>query len=643
MTAGLALWVLGAGAGSSLASTGVCDSSASAPQACIAAIQASGGVVNDIFKDANGLTAQQLPVYGQLVNAWPGCDGTAFAGCSGQDTMPYDCPGEYVCTGLPNTFANASAGLDTLDHNWWHPCRLGDHTLTNGCPAFTQCIGDGVGGSYFPWEGLVFDLGGPSNKVAIFAENDHGPQPCESTEYTVFLSDNPFAKDIVLDPKTTGIDPMKWNRAVLTKIYTEGWEQVRPADPVGHASCGDTVDYSVENDSFVTVYALPCGVTFRYTSIVAGNDGLDFAQCAFDSREAEVDAIAGLTETGSGVCPDADGDKFVDCNCPTAPPVCDCNDADPTIHPGAPEACDSVVDMNCDQSLSPCQAGLFCYQSLCVDKCSGPEFPCPVGSTCQSTPEGQLCVPTDCSVGGCPPGGICKNDICVPACTGVVCPGNQDCLDGVCKDLCANLLCPAGQLCQKGECKTPCTCFAAAISCPDPGTACDSGGTGLCVSSACASVSCQPTETCDPVTGTCVGFCNPNVVCPDGQKCVDPTGCVPLCTDVTCQTGFACDPKTGQCADNCANVGCLSPDVCVDGVCVPGSGQGGQGGAGGTGISGSSTSESSSGTAGGTGIVTESSGCSCTLANEQAGREGALFALASLGVFMSRRRRGRGA
>ena len=49
------------------------------------------------------------------------------------------------------------------------------------------------GGNYHPWTGLVFDLGGPSNKVAIFAENDHGPQPCESLEYTVFLTDNPYA------------------------------------------------------------------------------------------------------------------------------------------------------------------------------------------------------------------------------------------------------------------------------------------------------------------------------------------------------------------------------------------------------------------------------------------------------------------
>src|SRR5688572_1533829 len=67
-------------AGTSWAQTGVCDSTATSPSACINAIQASGGVVNDIFTDANGLTAQELPVYGVLFNAWPNCPGTSFAG-----------------------------------------------------------------------------------------------------------------------------------------------------------------------------------------------------------------------------------------------------------------------------------------------------------------------------------------------------------------------------------------------------------------------------------------------------------------------------------------------------------------------------------------------------------------------------------
>src|SRR6185436_6121835 len=171
-------------------------------------------------------------------------------------------------------------------------------------------------------------------------------------------------QEVVLDPATTGVDPTKWNRAVLSKIYTGGWTQVRPPDPAGHGTaCGDTADYSVEEDSFVQVFSLPCGITFRYASVVAGNDGLDFPACKYDSNEGEIDAVAGLTENGSAVCPDADGDHYVDCNCPGHPPICDCNDADPGIHPGAPEACDSTVDYNCDgMKGTPCPVDLVCYQ-----------------------------------------------------------------------------------------------------------------------------------------------------------------------------------------------------------------------------------------------------------------------------------------
>jgi hypothetical protein len=49
-----------------LASTGVCDSNPpTTTTACIDAIQNGGAVVNDIFKDVNGLSGQQLPVFGR--------------------------------------------------------------------------------------------------------------------------------------------------------------------------------------------------------------------------------------------------------------------------------------------------------------------------------------------------------------------------------------------------------------------------------------------------------------------------------------------------------------------------------------------------------------------------------------------------
>jgi MYXO-CTERM domain-containing protein len=630
------------------AATGVCDSTSGAPQACIDAIQANGGVVNDIFKDSNGLTAQQLPVFGTLFNAWPGCPTAPAAGCAGQSLLPYDCPGQYQCNSVANTFENASAYLNALDRLWWQPCRLANHTIQpNGCPAWGACVADGVPGEYLPWEGLVFDLGGPSNKVAIFAQNDHGPQPCESLEYTVYLTDNPFSKEKIEQPAATGVDPMKWNRAVLKTIFTKGFTEIRPPDPAGHAACGDTALYSVEEDSFAQVFTLPCGITFRYASVIAGNDGLDFPECGFDSFEAELDAVAGLTEGGSGVCPDADGDLFVDCNCPGAPPSCDCDDDDPAVYPGAPEACDAP-DLNCDGAPGACAAGLFCHESICIPPCGGGENPCPIGSTCASTDQGLLCVPDDCTVGGCPAGSVCVEGICVPACEDVVCPGKLVCQNGQCVDPCQGVQCPPPQVCQAGVCTAPCNCFAGDAGCVGlPGTVCDKGNTDLCVTPACLGVTCGPGESCDAATGQCVPFCSEDVVCPIGEKCVAPVGCVPLCSDVTCSGGLQCDPKTGQCVDvSCLDVVCFDGEVCKNGECVPGGSTTGSGGSAGAGGAGGKGGAAAGGSAGSGGAEPGDEGsCGCRVVGQDQGTTEGIPVWLGIGLAAAalRRRRGRSA
>ncbi len=627
---------------------GICDSNApTSTNACIAQIQSAGGLINDVFRDKLGRTGDQLPLFGQVFDNWPGCDSTSHAGCAGVSNAPYDCPGNYVCQpGVANTIANAGIYANALDHLWWHPCRLANHTLdANGCPIRT-CVANGAPGSYFPWEGLVFDLGGPSNQVAVFAENDHGPQPCESVEYTVFLTDNPFAKESIDDPTTLGADPQKWNRAVLDQIFTEGFFTTRAPSPTTAfgPNCGDTAQYSVEDDSFVQVFKLPCGITFRYASIVAGYDGKEFPACAYDSNEGEVDAVAGLTEDGTGVCPDADEDTYVDCACPGAPPVCDCDDTRDTIHPGAPEACDSP-DLDCDGLPGACDPGLFCHQSLCVPGCnSGEVGVCPRGSTCTDTDLGTLCVPDDCTTGGCPPGSVCDpaTKICRPACEGVVCPPGQVCLGGQCVDPCKNKQCPAPKQCIGGECKAPCSCFGSSVGC-DPGLVCDRAA-GTCVPPACAGVACSAGQRCD-TTGSCVDFCS-GVVCPEGQKCVaSENGCVDNCSDVTCSSGQSCNPGTGACENDtsCADVVCFSPQVCVNGQCVTPDGGVGAGGSGGAGTDASASGGTSGSGVGGTpsrgGVAAgDPGGCGCRLPS-RTGSLGALVGVLGAAAFGLRRRR----
>ncbi|MFT3768251.1 MAG: MopE-related protein [Minicystis sp.] len=671
LTASALLAAAAVGATASPAWAGTCPTDPTAcvctsnPQLCIDAIQSAAGVVvNDIFRDASNHTAQQLPVYGKIVNNWPGCpDRVDYAG-AGVSNFPYDCPNNYVGSPSNGTVAEANVFLGAVDHQWWQPCRLADPTLMDigggtMCVKNWGCIADGDGANYNPWQGLVFDLGGPSNKVAIFAENDHPPQPCESLEYTVFLSDNPYAQATVLHPASEGVDPMKWNRAVLSKIYTQGWGIFRQGYDPAHPelsvkpACGDTADYYVEDDSFVQVFSLPCGITFRYAAVVAGNDGLDFPACTFHSNEGEIDAVAGLTESGSAVCPDADNDHYVDCNCPGAPPVCDCNDSDPTVHPGAPEACDAQSDLNCDNMTgTACAAGLICHQSACIPTCGTGENPyCPPGSSCQNVPgKGNLCVTDNCN---CSAGQVCIDNQCVDACQGVTCPGSQVCLDGQCFDPCSTIQCPQGQFCQAGQCVFPCGCFAGDIGC-NGGYVCNKGNadpaadTNTCVPPLCKGVTCPTGQTCEATTGQCVSFCNNNVHCPAGQKCDDTAGgCIPNCQGKSCPDKFACDPMDGECKDvSCENVTCFPPQKCENGACVTpdggGTGGGGSGGSGSSSSGGSATGGAASGSSSSGGDTGDKGKCGCRIPGEpdEAPLSGAgALALVGLAAAAMRRRR----
>jgi hypothetical protein len=653
------------------ASTGTCDVSpgdtGQSELACVAAIAAlgPGTVVADIFHDSNGKTADQL-IYGKLYDPYGGgATPSATLGCPQANNT---CDGilsgaqQYVptvnCVDSSHDFFTVASFVDNLDWKYSNPVRLLDSHGNQGapyanCPSWGQQVSDGNKEGYKPWEGMVFDLGGPSNKVVLFPINDHGPQPCESVEYTVYLTNNPLSRDMIDNPTTTGADPDKWNRAKLSKLYLEGWKKFnQPNSPTGSIpdpnNPGQNITYTIEADSFTSVWSLPCGINFRYVGIIAGNDGKDIPACNFDSYDAEIDAVAGLTESGAGVCPDADKDGYVDCNCNGAPTLCDCNDGDPKIHPGAPEPCDSP-DVNCDGKPGSCSADLTCYQSVCLPSCTtGENAVCPAGSVCTGTPSGKLCVPQDCSQdpNACPPGTVCSNKVCVPACTGVVCPGSQVCKDGSCVDPCMGLQCAPPQICQGGACVPPCNCFANDVGCVDqPGTVCDTGNTNTCVQPTCKGVMCPQGQSCDPTSGMCVGFCNPSVMCPQGQKCQDGVGCVPLCTGVSCQSGFMCDPTTGQCVDTaCQNVTCFPPQVCVMGACVTpdGGATGGSGGQGGAGSGGHGGAMSSSSSSGEGGANPGAKGkCGCLVPGESAPVEpvSALLVLAGLSSLGLRRKR----
>lgn len=118
-----------------------------------------------------------------------------------------------------------------------------------------------------PSHGIIWDLGGLANQLAVFVFVDHGPVPGEVLENTAWLSNNPLAPDA------------GWTQALLTHVYGGGWS----ADP------------NVA-DGFVAVYQLPNAATFRYASVTWGGPG-----AIVRDGDNEIDAVGGLTVSGSGV------------------------------------------------------------------------------------------------------------------------------------------------------------------------------------------------------------------------------------------------------------------------------------------------------------------------------------------------------
>ncbi len=67
-------------------------------------------------------------------------------------------------------------------------------------------------------------------------------------------------------------------------------------------------------------------------------------------NHGQASATFEVGDGGAGFCPDGDGDGYQDASCGGS----DCDDGDPTVHPGAVESCGDGVDQNCDGLDLPC-------------------------------------------------------------------------------------------------------------------------------------------------------------------------------------------------------------------------------------------------------------------------------------------------
>lgn len=212
-------------------------------------------------------------------------------GCSG---FSYD-PGSYAYNCGNVSLAEYAQRGSCLDMWWLQDNGDGDITTGN-----------------------IWDLGAPSNQVAVFPIVDHGPMPQEAIEYSVYLSNNPYATTIGTDGN------IEWVYAKLDKVYLEGWHSGWIAD------------------GFTTVWRLPDAQTFRYVNVISGGPG-----SMHHDGDDEIDTVIGLTFEGTPVCSsDMDGDG-----------VCDDVDNCPAIaNPSQEDTDNNGIGNMCDNQFPVCSS-----------------------------------------------------------------------------------------------------------------------------------------------------------------------------------------------------------------------------------------------------------------------------------------------
>lgn len=268
-----------------------------------------------------------------------------------------------------------------------------------------------------------------------------------------------------------------------------------------------------------------------------------------DDCDGRVDNIPGTdkpitkpceTKCGKGESPCIAGDWSL-CSAPyPSPEVCN----------GVDDDCDGQID-----NAATCVGSAVCLNGGCARQCVSE---CPGGQICQSINGTKLCVGKQtCQDLGdqCKnQGKVCRNGVCVDACSGIQCPDNHTCVDGKCvKSDCygPDAQCPGGQVCRNSQCiPQPC----ANVTCPD-GEFCRNGN----CEKTCAGVVCPPGQFCRG--GSCVNNPCSGVSCGSGESCVNGQCQKDPCFGVTCRAGLVC--SQGKCADDpCSITRCPAGQVC---------------------------------------------------------------------------------
>lgn len=279
-----------------------------------------------------------------------------------------------------------------------------------------------------------------------------------------------------------------------------------------------------------------------------------------------------------------------------------------------------VLDQKCDDSSSPCGAGLYCIgarstpdggqtcrvckplRTLGGDCVDPPHVPCGPGLFCDSKTgacAGLLANGTTCQQWGdcqsgfcnfgtmsCDPGGK-KGDACTK-------PG--DCRNGYCDatNHCADKQPNGGACASSADCQQN-NCDVGTMACGKPAGAtcsssgecqgyCDASGSRTCKAGAALGASCSSNDACQskychPNNKVCVQQCGQG--CATGEFCDSYGACAAPRTDGSscrdneeCQSGFCndnevCAKKPGL-GDSCSGYSdCFPKGLCTGGKCVP--------------------------------------------------------------------------
>ncbi len=317
-----------------------------------------------------------------------------------------------------------------------------------------------------------------------------------------------------------------------------------------------------------------------------------------DGVACTVDFCSNSLGACSVIAWDRDADGYSDLGCLGL--GTDCDDLDPSVHPGVSDDCDGI-DNDCDglidgglvasggscSAASQCCTGA-CNSSVCTlptGSCSRTYASCSTASDCCSG----LCARTVDGTRRCQPIGGCS--VAGTACTTAADCCSSGCVGGVCSDTasCATVgaSCTTDAQCCSNDC-TGGTCRSAGPGCQVSGETCSSAGnccSGFCVSTTTPGVSrCATHDTCraegeictgssDCCTGGCdgtTGRCTTLGSCSSsGEPCTGVRDCCSaLCADggsgvAICQHLPGCRPYGEICTapGDCCSAECSPPDA----------------------------------------------------------------------------------